>query len=80
MIKPRNVTVPDDSEIDSLAIAHLADMITAVTGHDDNDAVATQAANLFRSSLPIQYAALCYGATALTDAEFRAIVAGAVAQ
>jgi len=76
----KRASTPTDAEIDSMAIAHLAGMITTVTGVHDNDAVATQAAELFRTSPAVQYAALCYGAKALNDAQFRAIVTGAVAQ
>lgn len=70
----KRATAPSDADVDMIAISHLADMITTITGRDDHDAVATQATQLFRTSQSAQYAALCYSSGSVPDEKFRAVV------
>lgn len=53
-----------DDAVDVAALAAIADTITEITGNDDYDAVAAQAAQLGTASRRVMYAALCYTAGA----------------
>jgi hypothetical protein len=59
---------------DTLAIAHVADAITDITGNDDYDAVADQAARLYQESRSVAYAALCYVAGAVDRDQLLSVV------
>jgi hypothetical protein len=63
------------AEVDTIAAAHLADMITTITGDDSYDTVADMAARIYRGSETAAHAARSYAANQMTDSDFAAVVA-----